>query len=378
MQIYKWEGNGRFSLVEQNKKIENLALRIIKFLASMIVAVPAFFTFHVLKWIARDDDALVEKYRRLDHFLIKKQNNNQKTPEPRAENAISSLPTELKLNIFSFLDIPDLVRFSGVNREFQQLMKKDHAHCVGAYQINIKGLEPSEKNSSFCALIEKVKHHTDKYHLKPELINFFGSLKRILEYPVIIPERLHKNLYSWIKAQSKEDWKQKPNILRVQGQHFDTHRVTESIVMKYSLFLPQEVQQAANAVEQVWHGYLYTQSTLGTLSIFLDSDIDIQNHVFEDLLKEDFKKTDANFENPLDLTAPIFCDTLPRLDLLYRNYKNKWDEVRKIRRRFQDFMEGKQISFYENLPYEFKKAYPYLNNVVVVLGWKNLQEITAV
>lgn len=380
MQIYKWEGNGQFSLVAQNKKIENLALRMIKCFAAMIIAVPAFLAFHAFKFIARDDDEVIKKYFHLKRYLRFDEPNNvvKIPPTVKAEGPIIHLPQELKFHIFSFLDVPDVALVRGLNRQFQQLMKNDHAHDVRTYQKNIKGLEQIEKNSSFDALVAQVKQHSIKYHLKPELFNFFGSLKSILEHPVIVPPHSHKNFNSWIKAQSVEDWKQKPHILRVQGQHFDKHRVTESIVMKYSLFLPKEVQQTADAVDQVWQGYLYTLSQEGYLTLFLVSDLDRQQHVFENLVKEDFKKTDANLENPMDLTAPIFCDTLPRLDCLYRNYKNKWNEVRKIRRRFQNFMEGKKISFYENLPDEFKKAHPYLNKVVVVLGWKNLQEINAV
>ncbi|MBN9376917.1 MAG: hypothetical protein BGO14_01960 [Chlamydiales bacterium 38-26] len=202
----------------------------------------------------------------------------------------------------------------------------------------------------------------------------------MLTLPVCVPENdVYKTLKEWINAQTPEDWKEKPDILRVQGKHFDAYHKTESLVIKYSLYLPKEVLRRDQAVDQIWKGYLYTESNALSTGTYLNSDL---THAVHQLYNENY--------NSWDFISYLFCGTIPK-DLSLKKYEfvawvfskffnspctriamgyfTKIDGDTKLNARFQAFMNGQPLSFFNKLPAPFKKSHPYLEKIKIVLGW---------
>lgn len=303
--------------------------------------------------------------------------------------AFDTIPSELKLRICLDLDLLDIVRLRAVSRSFKQLVDHQKTAFVHDYQENFEGLSVSPQKdptepSTFYTLIHQVQYHTAFYHQKRELIRCIGSLSKMLTLPVCVPEHgAYKTLKDWIDAQTTEDWKKKPDILRVQGQHFEIYHKTESLVIKYSLFLPRQVQRGAEAVDQIWKGYLYTESNALSTGTYLNSDL---THNVHQLFNENYKSW--------DFISYLFCGTIPKNVSVKKNifmtwvfskffkpthnriamgYFTKINGHSELNARFQAFINGQPLSFFNNLPEPFKKSHPYLEKIKIVLGWNTEQ-----
>lgn len=276
------------------------------------------------------------------------------------ENSLKQLPKELIFKIITYLPVNQIIELERINRAWYTLLNlnlKQEAllkESLKEYRLNKKGTPQITEDTSFHSFSLDCKKYVADFHFNhPDIISLFGSLENILNLRVFKLDESDKkaDFESLEKFTHDEKFAKLPSIFRLRLNWQDTG-LKEFIIIKYTLFVPQEETGQADTV---WHDYLWLSHTSNKEGYFPDKKDHWTGH--------DPRDPDHLTNNLRQkLGYPRFSDLNPNPNFLRMNYRSICslgslidDTITK--NQLKRLIQGKLVGFFDQGKYSRRPNY---------------------